>query len=370
MSLPDLLTLRESLCRYTLRGVVVLTILLSIGRSLGAEPDLTSDDPFKILGINRGATELEIRKAWRNASILYHPDRADGTGSDALFIEITKARDRAIKMSNAGASSTVGVNSGSGSGNGDLPDHFVPEPDFRPASKRPTRSSVSTPEESTPEIAVLVNSIRTEYANRPYTVPLKNSHPISHAVLALDSSNRRSSEAKTIANRQWVELEVYLRMSERQEAFFRNKFSNSKIAFNWLVRDSFTMALKDLLIREKPVPAEDIHLALDLISGMMRAPNESLWSLIDFAKAIEPLDFISPEIRRALYNTVLTHLKEKSFSTLTGEARRLLWSMRLKGVTSFLSQCVPPRLKALLGNKKGPGLERLSSPESLKLPTP
>eukprot|EP00035_Acanthoeca_spectabilis_P015695 m.315819 g.315819 ORF g.315819 m.315819 type:complete len:684 (-) comp16414_c1_seq1:165-2216(-) len=52
----------------------------------GASPD---DDPHSVLGIARGATEKEVKAAWKRYARTHHPDRAGG--DEAAFIRGSKA---------------------------------------------------------------------------------------------------------------------------------------------------------------------------------------------------------------------------------------------------------------------------------------
>ncbi|GLC39388.1 hypothetical protein PLESTM_000891300 [Pleodorina starrii] len=54
--------------------------------------DLKPFDPFEILGLDRGASTAEIKKAYRQMSLLYHPDKNPDPRAHAYFAEyITKA---------------------------------------------------------------------------------------------------------------------------------------------------------------------------------------------------------------------------------------------------------------------------------------
>lgn len=47
------------------------------------------------LGLGLGATAADVGKAYRQRAFVAHPDRG---GSDAAFIELTKARDEALRL--------------------------------------------------------------------------------------------------------------------------------------------------------------------------------------------------------------------------------------------------------------------------------
>eukprot|EP00798_Chlamydomonas_sp_ICE-L_P003001 gene3002-13015_t len=52
----------------------------------------TAFDPFEILGVGTGATDREIKKAYRGLSLIYHPDKNPDPKAHAYFAEsITKA---------------------------------------------------------------------------------------------------------------------------------------------------------------------------------------------------------------------------------------------------------------------------------------
>ncbi len=52
---------------------------------------------LKILGLKSGATQTEIKKAYRKKALLYHPDRNSNEEASKKFIQITKAYDYLVK---------------------------------------------------------------------------------------------------------------------------------------------------------------------------------------------------------------------------------------------------------------------------------
>lgn len=64
----------------------------SIVTQLSDIKEIKTFDPFEILGIEKGATDKEIKKAYRMQSLVYHPDKnPDNPNAQAVFIKITKA---------------------------------------------------------------------------------------------------------------------------------------------------------------------------------------------------------------------------------------------------------------------------------------
>lgn len=50
-------------------------------------------DYYKVLGIARGASEDEIKKAYRKQALRYHPDKNKSPGAEDKFKEIAEAYD-------------------------------------------------------------------------------------------------------------------------------------------------------------------------------------------------------------------------------------------------------------------------------------
>jgi DnaJ like chaperone protein len=55
-----------------------------------------SDDPYAVVGVDPGATDEEVRKAWRRALSEAHPDRVLARGLPAEFVEVAHAKSSAI----------------------------------------------------------------------------------------------------------------------------------------------------------------------------------------------------------------------------------------------------------------------------------
>jgi translocation protein SEC63 len=74
-------------------GWLMLIVLLIKLTSMQGE-EMFSFNPYKILGVEEGATPKEIKSAFRKLSLLYHPDKNQGDPSaNDMFIKVTKAHD-------------------------------------------------------------------------------------------------------------------------------------------------------------------------------------------------------------------------------------------------------------------------------------
>ena len=74
-------------------GWLMLIVLLIKLTSMQGE-EMFSFNPYKILGVEEGATPKEIKSAFRKLSLLYHPDKNQGNPSaNDMFIKVTKAHD-------------------------------------------------------------------------------------------------------------------------------------------------------------------------------------------------------------------------------------------------------------------------------------
>jgi len=50
-------------------------------------------DYYKILGVDKAATEDDIKKAYRKMALKYHPDKNKASGAEEKFKEIAEAYD-------------------------------------------------------------------------------------------------------------------------------------------------------------------------------------------------------------------------------------------------------------------------------------
>ncbi|XP_044132934.1 dnaJ homolog subfamily B member 1-like [Bufo gargarizans] len=50
-------------------------------------------DYYKILGLSKGASEEDIKKAYRKQALKYHPDKNKDPGAEERFKEIAEAYD-------------------------------------------------------------------------------------------------------------------------------------------------------------------------------------------------------------------------------------------------------------------------------------
>lgn len=50
--------------------------------------EMANFDPYEILGIPLGASVQQVKKAYKQLSLIYHPDKA--TGNEKMFMKLTK----------------------------------------------------------------------------------------------------------------------------------------------------------------------------------------------------------------------------------------------------------------------------------------
>ena len=81
-----------------------------VGRHVLPVMQLPADCPYKTLGLDLGATDADIKSAFRKSAKLYHPDRHvkgdDRKGAEKKFKEITEAYELLLGKRGAGMSSS------------------------------------------------------------------------------------------------------------------------------------------------------------------------------------------------------------------------------------------------------------------------
>ena len=79
-------------------------------------------DPYQVLGLSRGASDEEIKKAYRNLSRKYHPDanvnNPNKAQAEEKFKEVQQAYDQIMKEKQQGSFGGYGNGYGTAGGNG------------------------------------------------------------------------------------------------------------------------------------------------------------------------------------------------------------------------------------------------------------
>lgn len=81
------ITVRDCEAIYPTRHAPELTV----SASLSAEPDLSSRDPYRVLGVARTASSGEIRKSYKKLSLSNHPDKSRDPEAKKKFAAISNA---------------------------------------------------------------------------------------------------------------------------------------------------------------------------------------------------------------------------------------------------------------------------------------
>lgn len=88
---PQLLTQRKHLVTWLII-IAACLLLLQVQPGVGTTSSSTTlGDPYEILGIARTASAKEIRKAYKNLAVVWHPDKNKDPEAEEQFVKINRA---------------------------------------------------------------------------------------------------------------------------------------------------------------------------------------------------------------------------------------------------------------------------------------
>jgi len=91
-STVDILTIQNM--RWHLPRLLLLVLLVSCGIEVDAVDDsVLSKDLYKILGLKKGCSQKDIKKAYRKLAQVHHPDKnlKNKEANESIFLEIAEA---------------------------------------------------------------------------------------------------------------------------------------------------------------------------------------------------------------------------------------------------------------------------------------
>lgn len=82
-----------------MNSIIATSILVAVYVAIVCEVSCaTSKNYYDLLGVKKTATEKEIKRAFRQLALKYHPDKnKDDPNAEAKFIEITKGKFFCLK---------------------------------------------------------------------------------------------------------------------------------------------------------------------------------------------------------------------------------------------------------------------------------
>lgn len=73
--------------------VALWVVFLWVINNLQIEEENAQFDPYEILGVSQGASDSEIKKAFRTLTLKWHPDKNPDPGAEEMYIKIRKAHE-------------------------------------------------------------------------------------------------------------------------------------------------------------------------------------------------------------------------------------------------------------------------------------
>lgn len=76
--------------------VIKFLFIYSAWCSISLAQDPSSNNPYNVLGVDRGASHDQIHKAYKRAAMAYHPDRNQGVDTNEQMAKINSALEHLI----------------------------------------------------------------------------------------------------------------------------------------------------------------------------------------------------------------------------------------------------------------------------------
>ena len=82
---------------YQIHQIIHLVVLLT-NPIISFSSVVMGKDYYQVLGVNKGASPEEIKKAYRKLALKFHPDKNKSPGAEEKFKEIAEAFEVSLRL--------------------------------------------------------------------------------------------------------------------------------------------------------------------------------------------------------------------------------------------------------------------------------